>query len=161
MNSNKSIRHSQTNWKYGIFHLILVSLLGYLLSIFSFNYWVLAPIIFAALAYILQHLLLKDNSKGAQLAKIKDYENAISHFKKCADYLTKNEWIDRHRYITVLSRSRLSYREVVLLNWAFCLAKAGRKQEATGLLQDIIKQYPENKFTIYMLKDGRLDKIGF
>lgn len=158
---NKPIKHSQINWKYAFFHLILLSLLCYLLSIYSINYWVFAPIIFFALAYTLQHLLLKDNSKGLRLAKIKDYENAISHFKKCADYLTKNEWIDRHRYITVLNRSKLSYREVVLLNWAFCLAKAGRKQEATELLQGIIGQYPENKLAIYMLKDGRLDKMGF
>jgi tetratricopeptide (TPR) repeat protein len=54
------------------------------------------------------------------------------------------EWIDKYRYLLMISASPLTYREIVLGNKAYCLLRLGRVKESKELYEAVLAQYPEN-----------------
>lgn len=71
------------------------------------------------------------------------FETAIVHFKESVDYFTRNSWVDQYRVITILSSSKMSYREMALCNIAFCYAQTGQAEKAKALYEEILEEYPD------------------
>lgn len=89
--------------------------------------------------------------KGMRLIHKKALDDAIPHFESCVAYLAKNPWLDRWRAVLMLSNSAYSYREMALINIAFCHSQSGRGREAKAIYEQILAEYPENGIASFAL----------
>ncbi len=79
-----------------------------------------------------------------KLIKRHRFTEAIPFFEKSADFFSKNGWVDKYRFLTLLSASKLSYREMGLCNIAFCYSQTGNGIRAKECYQQVLQEYPEN-----------------
>ena len=123
-----------------------------LIGILAYTYYLLKiadPILFAAFTYVilsfgLRSLLTTDHRQGIKLVKEQNFADAISYFQKSVDYFTKNSWLDKYRFLTLLSSSKMSYREMGLCNIAFCYSQTGDGIKAKEIYRQTLKDYPKN-----------------
>src|SRR5690606_3162769 len=86
--------------------------------------------IYLGISIILRTTIPKDHSKGMKKIREGNFSDAIPDFVKSYDFFTKHIWIDKYRYITLLSSSRVSYREMALNNIAFSYGQIGNGEKA-------------------------------
>ncbi|WP_193811023.1 tetratricopeptide repeat protein [Kaistella flava (ex Peng et al. 2021)] len=116
------------------------------------------PFVFVGFTYLLlsfglKKIFLKNHNKGIVLTKEGKDMEAIASFKKSASFFSKYSWIDRYRYITLLGSSKYSYREMALINIAFCYVQLGEIEKAKEYYQNILREYPGNNLAKqYLLK---------
>jgi len=123
-----------------------------LIGIFIYIFYLLNigdPFIFGALTYLilsfgLKYIFTSAHRKGINLVKQQKFADAIHYFEKSADFFFKNSWIDKYRFLTLLSPSKMSYREMGLCNIAFCYSQIGNGLKAIEFYQQTLKDYPEN-----------------
>src|SRR5688572_29000099 len=131
-----------------------------LIGIFIYFYHLLNigdPFILGALTYLilsfgLRYIFTTAHRKGINLVKQQKFTDAIPYFEKSVDFFSKNSWIDKYRFLTLLSPSKMSYREMGLCNIAFCYSQVGNKSKAIGFYQQTLKDYPENRIATAALK---------
>lgn len=86
-----------------------------------------------------------NHRKGIALFKANQYEQAIEEFQKSYLFFSNYIWIDRFRFITLLSSSRVSYREMALLNIAFCYSQIGDGNKSKDYYLQTIEQFPNSE----------------
>ena len=99
------------------------------------------------LAYIVlgfgpRKLFTKHHRRGCRAFHQGDPEAAIAHMEASYAFLQRHAWIDRFRFLTMLSVSAMSYRELALLNIAFFQTQLGRKDEATAAYHRVVAEFP-------------------
>lgn len=104
-----------------------------------------AASIYLLLSLFLRYTIAHHHRKGFALFKKGQYEEAIKHFHNSYDYFTKNQWVDQWRFITMFSSSRMSYREVALLNIGFCYSQIGDGKNAKKYYEETLKYFPDSK----------------
>ncbi|HYG16086.1 MAG TPA: tetratricopeptide repeat protein [Bacteroidia bacterium] len=114
--------------------------LFYLLSVK--NPFVPAVLMWFALASALQNLVPRHHRRGMAFVKHGDYEPAIEHFENSYHFFTRNKWVDKYRSIVLLSISRISYREMALLNIAFCYSQTGEGEKAKEYYNRVLTEFP-------------------
>ena len=107
------------------------------------------PAWYAFISYLiisisLRYLIPKSHRKGIKFTKEKKFENAIPEFEKSYHFFTQNNWIDKYRYITMLSSSKMNYKEMALCNIAFCHSQIGNGKQAIAFYEKALKEFPEN-----------------
>ena len=135
----------QTNWIAVIPQLIIMALLiltYYLLKIKE-------PIIWGCLTYLIlsfgsRKILAKDHNQGMKLTKEQKFDEAIKYYEQSAEYFKKNNWIDKYRFLTLFSASKMSYREMALNNIAFCYSQIGNGVKAKEYYEKTLIEYPNN-----------------
>jgi len=115
------------------------------------------PFFFGALTYLilsfgLRNLVTKDHRQGMKLVKKQEFEMAIPQFEKSVAFFTKNNWIDKYRFLTLLSPSKMTYKEMGLCNIAFCYSQIGNGQKAKEYYEQTLKDFPKNGLAIAGLK---------
>ena len=121
-----------------------------LILIFIYNYFGSKDAAFyGALTYLtlslsLRYFIPKNHRKGIQLTKINQFEKAISEYDKSYEFFSKNDWIDKYRFITLLSSSKMNYKEMALCNIAFCYSQIGNGAKAIEFYQKTLVEFPEN-----------------
>lgn len=108
-------------------------------------------VLFSGLFILLQQLIPSSHNKGMKAIKQKDFKAALEHFELSLDFFTRNAWVDKYRAVTMLSASKMCYREMALCNIAFCYVQAGQAEKAKALYEEILKQYPDNGIAYYAL----------
>lgn len=83
-------------------------------------------------------------AKGMRLIKWGNYEEAIVCFQHSYDYFERHQWVDRFRFITMLSYSGMFYREMALCNIAFCYGQLGEGEKAGLYYQKALDQFLDN-----------------
>ena len=96
------------------------------------------------LSYVLRTLIPKDHRNGMKKVKTEDFRNAIPDFEKSYDYFQKNDWIDKYRFLVLLSSSRISYKEMALNNIAFCYGQIGQGEKSREYYERTLKEYPDS-----------------
>lgn len=99
---------------------------------------------YLGLGFILRNIVAKDHRKGMQLVKKHDYMQAIPFFEASYQFFADNAWVDKYRYLTLLSSSGMYYREMALCNIAFCYSQIGEGQKARAYYQRVLEAYPSN-----------------
>ena len=102
------------------------------------------PLIYLAISYMLRTYVAKAHRQGIYLVKRKDYAAAIPCFEASYSFFTRKPWVDRYRYFTLLSSSRMTYREMALCNIAFCCSQLGDGEKAVGYYKKVLADYPDN-----------------
>ena len=107
---------------------------------------------FLAIVFCLRTLLAKSHRQGMKHAKQLQFSDAIPFFEKSVDFFTRNQWIDKFRYITLLSSSKMTYKEMGLCNIAFCYSQIGNGAKAKEYYEITLKEFPDNGIAISLLK---------
>jgi hypothetical protein len=112
----------QVAWISMIPQLTVMGLLIYVYYIFQFQ----EPFLYGSLTYVglslfLRNFVAKDHRDGMRLVKQQNFMDAIYKFEKSVGFFTKNNWLDKYRFLTLLSSSKMTYKEMGLCNIAFCL----------------------------------------
>tara|TARA_R110002050_G_scaffold67404_2_gene145851 strand:+ start:1236 stop:1724 length:489 start_codon:yes stop_codon:yes gene_type:complete len=136
---------SQVAWLSIIPHLLVMGLI--MLICYQFNktnFILFGAITYLILSQVLRRTIAIEQRKGMVKVKSKDYHNAIPHFKNSYKFFTKNDWIDKYRFFTLLSSGKMSYREMALINIAFCYGQAGNGNLSKEYYEKTLTEFPES-----------------
>lgn len=87
-------------------------------------------------------LVAREHRSGIQLVRRKRFADAIPHFERSFAFFDRHRWLDSGRGIFLLSSSRASYREMALLNAAFCFSQTGASDRAVLTYQRCLQLFP-------------------
>ena len=108
-------------------------------------FFVYAFFLYLLISRILKFSLIPGSTfTGIRWIKNGEFEKALPCLDQDIDYYTRKAWIDRYRYVLMISASPHTYREITLGNKAYCLLRLGRVKESRELYETILSQYPEN-----------------
>lgn len=110
----------------------------------SENPFFYAALIYSVLYFGLKIVLTKNHRKGMNLVKRQNFADAIPQFEKSVEFFSKNSRIDKYRSLTLLSLSKMSYREMGLCNIGFCYSQIENGSKAKDFYQQVLKDSPEN-----------------
>lgn len=107
----------------------------------------MAPVVFGVALYLLisnfvRGILTRHHRRGVSRLKAGDFAGAIPSFQAGYDYLARHAWIDRWRYLVLLSSSRMSYREMALCNIAFAYAQLGDGVRSRQTYERVLREFP-------------------
>lgn len=109
-------------------------------------------ITYLVISYLLRNVVAGKHRKGMQQVKANNFQQAIPLFEESLAYFQNNEWIDKYRYLTLLSSSKMSYKEMALVNIAFCYGQLGEGEKAREYYNEALKENPNNGMAIAALK---------
>ena len=136
----------QIAWLSVVPQLSIMGLIMWLLSIAGVQQPVLSgALAFLALSVTLRFGIPKAHRRGISLFKRKQYAEAIPEFERSYDFFNRNRWVDDWRFLALLSSSRVSYREMALLNLAFCHSQAGNGLRAKEYYQRTLAEFPDSE----------------
>jgi len=118
---------------------------------------------YLAISFGLRTFIPKDHRQGLSLVKEQRFSDAIAYFQKSYDFFSKNIWIDKYRFLTLLSSSRISYREMALCNIAFCYSQIGDGKTAIEYYTRTLNEFPDSglaQTALRMLHSSEGLKIG-
>ena len=108
------------------------------------NFIVLGALCYLLLSQVLRRTLTREHRRGIIKVKQERFKEAIPHFQHSYDFFSSKSWIDTFRFFTVLSSSRMSYREMALNNMAFCYGQMGEGKLAKEYYQRTLEEFPNN-----------------
>jgi len=138
--------------------LLLLSVFIYLASLTGTE----NPAIIGALAYISASILLRKtvalhHRMGMAHFRKEEFAPALARFQQSYVFFNHNKWVDDWRYLTLMSSSRISYREMALLNVAYCYGQLGEGARSREYYQKTLLEFPDSamaKAAINMLDSG-------
>lgn len=105
----------------------------------------LAMTAYLVTAFILRCCVPYNHRKGILLYKQGNYVQAIEEFEKSYIFFCRHHWIDKYRYLTLLSSSKASYTEMALLNIAFCYAQSNNAELSKEYYKKVIELFPDSE----------------
>lgn len=135
----------QVNW---IALLPQFMVIGIIYTIYG-SFEIKEPFLFGVITYfvlamLLRNLIAKEHRQAIKMVKLHQYEIAIHLFEESVDYFSRNSWVDKYRSITLLTVSRMGYKEMGLCNIAFCYSQIGEGQTAKEYYELTLSEFPEN-----------------
>lgn len=122
--------------------------LGFIMMIWSLfeesNFILYGAITYFLISQILKSTIPKEHRKGMVKVKLEKFEEAIPYFKKSYEYFKRNNWIDKYRFLTLLSSGRMSYKEMALNNIAFCYGQIGNGKLSKEFYEKTLEEFPES-----------------
>jgi hypothetical protein len=121
------------------------------------------PVLAAAVPYFLLSLILsrvipRHHRAGVSLFRQERFTEAIPRFQESYSFFARHQWLDRWRAIVLLSASRISYREMALLNVAFCLGQTGQRSECLAAYKRTLAEFPDSKMAQAAIR--MIDDVG-
>lgn len=143
-----------------------VLFMGLLMGIYYFigvhDFFFLGMLTYGAISFGVRGYLTREHRRGINRINESALQEAISHFQNSFDFFEKHTWIDKHRYITMFTPSKMCYREMALNNLAYCYFQTGDADKAIEFYERCVAEYPGNTMArrgLNMLKtrsDGNL-----
>jgi tetratricopeptide (TPR) repeat protein len=113
---------------------------------------VAGSVAYLALSLLLRRLIAYRQRRGMRLLQMEKFAEAIPQFQASYDFFTKHQWIDRWRYVVLLSSSRITFREMALVNMAFCFGQMGDGKMARELYEKTLREFPDSKMASSALR---------
>ncbi len=104
----------------------------------------LAVILYLLYPLVSRKLIAHNHRSGIRFFKSGDYVHAIDEFKKSYEFFMEHKWIDKYRFVVLLSSGRISYTEMALLNIAFCYTQIGDGSRAKLYYEKTLEQFPDS-----------------
>ncbi len=79
-----------------------------------------------------------------RLTKRGRFAEAIPHYERSLAFFERHAWIDRWRALTMLSSGQLSYREMALVNIAFCYSQLDEGALAESYYRRALAAFPDS-----------------
>jgi tetratricopeptide (TPR) repeat protein len=129
--------------------IILIGLLVFLYDLAKIDEpFIFGALTYSLLAFALRNIVAKSHRQGIRLVKNHKFAEAIPYFENSVQYFNNNNWVDKYRYLTLLSSSKMTYKEMGLCNMAFCYSQIGNGQKAKAYYEQVLKAFPENGLAI-------------
>ncbi len=154
MSSGKTII-TQISWIAVISQIFLVFLLIRFFEFLKFSSDMAIMITwgtFIFFALFLRNIIAKNHRTGMRLFRAGKYKEAIKEFEKSFEFFSKYSWVDKFRFITMLSSSRMSYKEMALVNTAFSYSQIGKGKLAKDYYMKTLELFPDSQMAKSALK---------
>jgi tetratricopeptide (TPR) repeat protein len=128
------------------FQILIIAIFAFILYQFdNVNFLLYAILAFFAISLLLRYSIPKYHRMGMSQFKQRNYQEAINCFDKSYQFFNRYYWLDKYRFIFILSSSRNSYQEMALVNMAFCYSQIGQKEDAVNTYKLALEKYPESE----------------
>lgn len=135
----------QVNWLSLIPQLAFMFLLGFLWHFYDKkNYIIYSTLTYLIISIILRAVFASDHRKGMLEVRNKNFKDAIPHFKNSYEHFTKNNILDKWRFLLLLSSSAISYKEMALVNIAFCYSQIAEGELAKEYYEKALEEFPDS-----------------
>ncbi len=125
--------------------IVLIALVVWIVkSCNSSNAAILVLGLYVAYSLLSRRLIASDQRRGIRLVKRKEFEKAISCFERSYDFFTRHPNLDRYRSIIMFSASLASYREMALVNIAFCYSQIGNGEKTKQYYRKALEIFPDS-----------------
>ncbi|MEJ6980195.1 tetratricopeptide repeat protein [Pedobacter sp. P351] len=94
------------------------------------------------ISFSVRTIIPHSHNKGMRYVKKDKFAEAIPCFEKSYTFFTRYNWVDKYRYITLLSSSSMSYREMSLTNIALCYSQLGDAIKAKEYYEITLEEFP-------------------
>ncbi len=111
-----------------------------------------AALTYLALSMGLRYGISRAHRKGVRLMRRGAFKEAIPYFEESYSFFSRYAWVDRWRYITLLSSSAISYREMALCNIAFCYGQSGDGPNCKKYYEKALAEFPDSAIARASLK---------
>ena len=108
------------------------------------NFVIYGAITYLLLSQLLRRNIAKDHLNGMAKVKQENFAAAIPHFENSYEFFKKHNWIDQYRYVTMLSSGQMTYKEMALVNIAFCYGQTGNGKMAKEYYQRALHEFPNS-----------------
>jgi tetratricopeptide (TPR) repeat protein len=136
---------NQGGWLSLIPHVVVIALLfvAYWL-ILDWRALYVAPLTYLALSFGLRFGIARAQRHGMKLLMQGKFREAIPHFEESYSFFSRHEWVDRWRYLILLTSSAISYREMALCNIAFAYGQAGDGLKCKEYYERALSEFPQS-----------------
>ena len=100
--------------------------------------------LFMAYAVLSRELIARHHRRGMRAVKARRWEAAALHFEESYRFFLERAWIDRWRALILLSGSAASYREMALVNLAFCRSQMGDGVASLEAYKRALSEFPDS-----------------
>lgn len=97
-------------------------------------------------------VLAREHRAGIARVRAGDLAGALGHFERSFAFSERHRWADAYRAVVMLSASALSYREMALVNAAFCHTQLGDGAAAVALYERALRLFPESAMAATALR---------
>ena len=104
----------------------------------------LGAYLYFAYLFLIRVTLTRFHMQGMRFVRRRRFPEAIEQFQQGYAFFSKYLWLDRFRYLTLLSASGLSFRELALLNIAYCYSEMGDVPQVKSCYERILTEFPNN-----------------
>ena len=109
------------------------------------NFVIPGALMYLAISLPLRFGVPHHHRKGIALFKRGLFVDAIPLFEKSYTFFKRNRWIDKNRYVVLLSSSQISYTEMALLNIAFCYGQSGDGKKSKAYYEKTLAEFPDSE----------------
>lgn len=88
-------------------------------------------------------VLTASHRRGVRLIRQKQWKSALHAFEQSYAFFSKYPWLDEYRFITLLTPTAISYREMALNNMGYALVQAGDNRRAKQYYTRLLEQFPQ------------------
>lgn len=139
----------QISWSMFIPQLILLAVLVFGSTALLYpNLGIWSPAVGAGIYLIYSYgsraIVTRSHQQGMQLTRQGLFREAIQKYEQSYTFFSKHNWIDRYRNIIMLTPSVVSYREMALINIAYCYAQLGEGQQAKEAYEHTLREFPDS-----------------
>mgnify|MGYP002138677490 CR=1 FL=1 len=99
---------------------------------------------YLAISFSLRNFIPTDHKTGMTLVRQEKFHEAIPYFENSYKFFKKYDWLDRYRYLTILSSSSMSYKEMALNNIAFCYGQVGDGIKSKEYYEKTLQEFPDS-----------------
>ncbi len=129
--------------------LVMAGIIAVLYAVFKPTAWE-RPVALGAAIYLLysygsRWLLCRSQRQGMELARQKRYKEAIARFEQSYQFFSKYAWIDRFRSVVLMTPSAIGYREMALINIAYCYVQLKNISQAKAYYQKTLTEFPNSE----------------
>ena len=143
----------QTAWLSLVPQILVMVLLAFIFYPVNDRHFLwMAAAVYITLGLTLRTTIPSNHRKGLYFARKQKYEEALECFQESIRFFRARPWIDKYRYLVLLSSSRISYLEMDLINEAFCLSQTGKKKETIQKYEEVLKEFPDSQIAKLALK---------
>lgn len=130
--------------------------MGLLLLVFhqisSENAVLYGVVTYLSISYILRNFIPKSHRKGLSLYKENRFLEGIDLFQKSYDFFCQHNYLDKYRFLLLLSSSKMGYKEMALNNIAFGYSQIGDGKTAKEYYERLLLEFPKNGIAKAALK---------
>lgn len=135
------------NWYYILPQVSIFFLIALVLKEFNIpKYALLSASLYLLASGYLKIIIPSSHRKGLFYLRKGEFEGAIHAFEKSYKFFNNYLWIDTYRSFTLFSISKISYREMALMNIIYCYQNLNNEKEARRVQKLLSKEFPDNPY---------------